>query len=100
MTALVFTAQADADAFSAKVDADNGYPLPGVPCGAGPHFPGDGITSHYGTTMKHPTLAQWAYPWDTPVQAIEAKPATGAVTVLDATWFPVVQVAQAEVPIG
>lgn len=99
MTALVCLAQSDADGYGATVDARMGYPRPGLDCPGGVHQVGGGVTTHYGTTQKHPTLAQWAYePYDGTVQAqAVALPLGATVQTLDATWAPVAAVQGAQV---
>lgn len=99
MSAIVFTQQSDADAYSAAVDAKLGYPRPGVDMGGGLHAPpAQGATTRYGGVQKHPTLTLWAYPNDPAVAAAAiALPVGATVQVLDATWTPAVQTGQAVV---
>lgn len=97
MTAAVFVTRADADAYSAAVDARLGYPKPGIDVGGGKHVPPpQSATARYGDVQKHPTLAQWAYPSDPVVTAAAvALPGGAVVQPLDATWAPVTGISQA-----
>lgn len=93
MNAIVFTARGDADSISTAIDTRLGYPKPGVDIGGGVHAPpAQTVTIRYGDVERHPTLALWRYPYDTPVQGEVGRglaiPVTGAVSALDATWFP------------
>lgn len=96
MMALVFTVQADANGYSAAVDAKLGYPKPGVDIGGGIHVPpAQSVTVRYGNVFPHPTLPQWMYP-DNPTQpSVEPNvtkqvpvPVTASEQTIDATWFP------------
>jgi len=87
LTYLVFTSQAEVDAFSSGIDADFGYPLPNVVCPGGVRV-ARGQTTRYTATLKHRTLSQWAYREDPVVAGKEARVPIGTATrqALDATW--------------
>jgi hypothetical protein len=97
VTAYVFGALAAAQACAPVVDAQQGYPRPGVEVGGGAHVKDAGggpfVTATYAVPIKHPTLAQWAYLADaisTPALTPQAVALSlPAPTSLDATWFPV-----------
>jgi hypothetical protein len=88
MNGLICLTKADADAFAAAVDSSLGFPRDGVPIGPGPHVaPAKCRDVHYSTPTKHPTLPQWAVPFDGTVSGIPvAKPIGAIVQALDATW--------------
>lgn len=87
MPHLVFPDQPSADAFSAAIDADCGYPKPNVVCPGGVSAP-RGNTTRYAATLKHPSLSLWAYPEDPAVSGKEGRVSIGAAVrqTLDATW--------------
>jgi hypothetical protein len=87
MAHLVFTTQAAADAFTAGIDADFGYPKPNVVCQGGAAAP-RGNTTRYASTLKHPNRSEWAYPEDPVVAGKEGRVPIGTATrqTLDATW--------------
>lgn len=92
MTAIVCALQADADSYSATIDAKLGYPKDGIDIGGGIHATKlESRTLRHNKVLKHPTLANWAYPRDAieTAQAV-ALPLGATVQVLDATWFPAV----------
>jgi len=99
MIAVVFTNQADADAFSAAVHAKTGpYPKEGIDVGGGIHMPKAQCAAvRYANVRKHPTNAEWAYVHDATVEAQAiALPPDATVKALDASWdsAPVVIEAQ------
>lgn len=88
MAHLIFTDQPTADAFSAAIDADFGYPKANVVLPGGVAAP-VGRTTRYAATLKHRTRSQWAYPEDPVVIGKEGRvPVPGGVTrqTLDGTW--------------
>lgn len=95
MNAYIFSTQAGAQACQTQVDAALGYPKAGVEVGGGihvkdPNTGGPFVTQTYNNVLKHPTLAEWAYPTDATATAILAPNAVAlglpAPTALDSTW--------------
>ena len=75
------------------VDAAMGYPRAGLDIGGGIHVPAaQSVTQTYFSPIKHPTLSEWAYVYDSEVAGIVGPNAVGwglpAPVTLDATWFP------------
>lgn len=80
--------QATAQAWSATVDAAQGYPKAGTDVGGGIHVPPDqSVTQRYGPTYQHPTLSQWAYLADAvTIAALLATAGKPVPIALDVTW--------------
>jgi len=85
MAHVVFPAQSLADAFSAAIDADFGYPLHNI--GAVGDSTPIGLTTRYAATLKHRTLTLWAYPYDPVIAGKSGRVPPGrAPETIDATW--------------
>jgi hypothetical protein len=89
MPHLIFTSQASADAFSAGIDAEFGYPRPNVVTPGGAAAP-RGQTVRYAAVLRHPVRNQWAYPEDPVIVGKEVRVPIGTATRQDldqdATW--------------
>jgi hypothetical protein len=91
MNHIVFPSLALANLFAANIDAEIGYPKPGVNVGGGIHVAPLFVTQRHGAIFKHPTLNEWAYPDDAAVVSRRGRvplPPQAQSRVLGADWFP------------
>ena len=92
MASVVFTSRLAAHQFSDAIDAEFGFPIPGVRMGGGIHVPPvQGRTARYGAVRKHPSLSQWAYPDDPVIVGKRSRvplPGGASSQTLDSTWDP------------
>lgn len=92
MTCLVFTVQAEANAFAAAMDARDGpYPKLGKDVGGGIHAsPAQSRTARFGDVIKNPARGEWRFPMNQRVREEIAKglpvPASATEKELDPTW--------------
>jgi hypothetical protein len=87
--AFVFPSQGAALAVAAIVDAQQGYPKPGVDVGGGIHVPpAQSITTTYAVPTSPDGGATWSYPADAVTTAALATPQAATALAAQAVVLP------------